>query len=103
MDPNFLTQTSPLPNVLARYLESRFHFTAPYLACELLLVGISASFSLLFVVPKLQKSLGDLTLMRLGMVANTISVALFGLIWQPWQVGVGEIIMKNRVESNGTS
>lgn len=77
---------------LARYLESRFHFTAPYLACELLLVGISASFSLLFVVPKLQKSLGDLTLMRLGMVANTISVALFGIIWQPWQVG--EIIIK---------
>lgn len=26
-----------------RYLESRFHFTAVYLACELLLVGLSAS------------------------------------------------------------
>ena len=25
--------------------------------------------------------------MRLGMVANTISVTLFGIIWQPWQVG----------------
>eukprot|EP00434_Breviolum_minutum_P000207 symbB.v1.2.000173.t2/scaffold9.1/size550961/29 len=74
-----------LVSLLLLYLESRFHFTAPYLACELLLVGISASFSLLFVVPKLQKSLGDLTLMRLGMVANTISVALFGIIWQPWQ------------------
>eukprot|EP00435_Cladocopium_sp_Y103_P026517 s2411_g6.t1 len=68
------------------YLKTRFHFTAVYLACELLLVGLSASFSLLFVVPKLQKSMGDLALMRLGMVANTISVALFGVVWQPWQV-----------------
>jgi hypothetical protein len=40
---------------------------------------------LLFVVPKLQKSMGDLALMRLGMVANTISVAFFGIVWQPWQ------------------
>ncbi|CAL1154419.1 unnamed protein product [Cladocopium goreaui] len=75
-----------LVSLLLLYLESRFHFTAVYLACELLLVGLSASFSLLFVVPKLQKSMGDLALMRLGMVANTISVAFFGIVWQPWQV-----------------
>ena len=53
----------------ARYLESRFHLSPWQLACELGLVGASASVSLLALVPRLQPRLGDLALMRLGMVA----------------------------------
>eukprot|EP00913_Durusdinium_trenchii_P026011 g24404.t2 len=74
-----------LVSLLLLYSEAQFHFSAIYLACELLLVGVSASLSLLWVVPKLQKQMGDLKLMRVGMLANTFSVALFRVIWQPWQ------------------
>jgi hypothetical protein len=65
----------PDPYHLATVFFRCFHYEPP----------LKASFSLLFVVPKLQKSMGDLALMRLGMVANTISVAFFGIVWQPWQ------------------
>ena len=61
--------------ILPLFFFQIFHYEPP----------LKASFSLLFVVPKLQKSMGDLALMRLGMVANTISVAFFGIVWQPWQ------------------
>ncbi|CAK9061742.1 Hypothetical protein SCF082_LOCUS32285 [Durusdinium trenchii] len=72
-----------LVSLLLLYLEAQFHFSAIYLACELLLVGVSASLSLLWVVPKLQKQMGDLKLMRVGMLANTFSVALFGAFLPP--------------------
>ncbi|CAJ1327564.1 unnamed protein product [Effrenium voratum] len=74
-----------LVSLLLLYLESRFHLSPWQLACELGLVGASASVSLLALVPRLQPRLGDLALMRLGMVANCVSVALFGIIWAPWQ------------------
>ena len=35
--------------------------------------------------------MGDLALMRLGMVANTISVAFFGIVWQPWQADLVDL------------
>ena len=71
-----------------------FHFEAP----------LKASLSLLFVVPKLQKSMGDLALMRLGMVANTISVAFFGIVWQPWQADLVDLSLffPNKSLQNGS-
>eukprot|EP00439_Symbiodinium_sp_Y106_P017733 s3842_g2.t1 len=74
-----------LVSLLLLYLEAQFHLSSVQLACQLGLVGLAASVSLLLVVPYLQPRLGDLLLMQVGMVANVVSVALFGVITAPWQ------------------
>mmetsp|Transcript_111431 Transcript_111431/g.215797 ORF Transcript_111431/g.215797 Transcript_111431/m.215797 type:complete len:441 (-) Transcript_111431:16-1338(-) len=74
-----------LVSLLLLYLESQFHIGRMQLGCQLLCVGLSASLSLLVVVPLLQPVCGDLKLMQLGMVANIVSIGLFAFIWEPWQ------------------
>lgn len=74
-----------LVSLLLLYLESQFHVSSLQLGCQLLVVGGSASLSLLVVVPLLQPRLGDLRLMQVGMVANVVSVGLFAFIWLSWQ------------------
>mmetsp|Transcript_105686 Transcript_105686/g.329370 ORF Transcript_105686/g.329370 Transcript_105686/m.329370 type:complete len:508 (-) Transcript_105686:22-1545(-) len=74
-----------LVSLLLLYLESQFHVSSLQLGCQLMVIGLTASLSLLVVVPWLQPLIGDLRLMQVGMVANIISVGLFAFVQRSWQ------------------
>jgi len=74
-----------LVSLLLLYLSTRFHVSSLQLSLQLMFVGGMASVSLLCVVPALQPKMGDLKLMRLGLLVNAISVGLFAFIWEAWQ------------------
>lgn len=80
-----------LVTLLLLYLEARFHVSRLQLGAQLLVVGGCASISLLCAVPRLQPKMGDLRLMRLGLVVNVISVGLFAVIQEAWQAFIPPI------------
>merc|ERR1712224_424022 len=67
------------------YLQTRFSLSSAELGCELGLVGLASSLSLLFVVPWLQPKMGTLSLMRLGLAVNAVSIGSFALVQEWWQ------------------
>ncbi|XP_039045112.1 hippocampus abundant transcript 1 protein-like isoform X2 [Hibiscus syriacus] len=66
------------------YLKARFHFNKNQFADLMLIAGIIATASQLFIMPLLVSPIGDGKLLSIGLLISCIHAIIYSLAWSPW-------------------
>ncbi|XP_022763003.1 hippocampus abundant transcript-like protein 1 isoform X3 [Durio zibethinus] len=66
------------------YLKARFHFNKNQFADLMLIAGIVATISQLFIMPLLVSPIGDGRLLSIGLLVTFVNAILYSIAWSAW-------------------